>query len=39
LQQRIEDLEDLYELREAVERNDGKPGMSWKQVKAELELE
>ena len=39
LRERVEDLEDLYELREAVERNAGKPGIPWKQVKAELELD
>jgi len=39
LRERVEDLEDLYELREAVERNAGKPGIPWEQVKAELELD
>ena len=39
LQERIEDLEDLNELRAAVERNAGKPGIPWEQAKAELELE
>ena len=37
LQQRIEDMEDLIELRLAVERNAGKPGVPWEKVKAELE--
>lgn len=38
LQERIEDLEDLKELRAAVERNAGKPGIPWEQAKAELGL-
>jgi hypothetical protein len=39
LQERIEDMEDLIELRSAMERNAGKPGVPWKQVKAELDLD
>jgi hypothetical protein len=39
LQERVEDMEDLIELRLAVERNAGKPGVPWEQVKAELELD
>lgn len=39
LQERIEDMEDLIELRGAIERNAGKPGVSWQQVKAELDLD
>lgn len=39
LQERIEDMEDLIELRSAIERNAGKPGVPWKQVKAELDLD
>lgn len=39
LQERIEDMEDLLELRAAVTRNAGKPGVSWEQAKAELDLE
>ena len=39
LQERLEDLEDLMELRAAVERNAGKPGTPWEQVKTELELD
>jgi hypothetical protein len=39
LQERLEDMEDLMELRAAVERNAGKPGVPWEQVKTELELE
>ena len=38
LQERLEDMEDLMELRAAVERNAGKPGAPWEQVKAELDL-
>jgi hypothetical protein len=39
LQERLEDMEDLMELRSAVERNAGKPGVPWEQVKAELDLD
>lgn len=39
LQERLEDMEDLIELRAAVERNAGKPGAPWDQVKAELDLD
>ena len=39
LQERLEDLEDLMELRAAVEGNAGKPGVPWEQVKAELDLD
>ncbi len=39
LQERIEDMEDLIELRGAIERNAGKPGVPWEQVKAELGLD
>jgi hypothetical protein len=38
LQERLEDLEDLMELRAAVERNGGKPGTPWDEVKAEFDL-
>jgi hypothetical protein len=38
LQERIEDMEDLSELRSAIERNAGKPGVPWEQVKTELGL-
>jgi hypothetical protein len=34
-----ERMEDLIELRSAIERNAGKPGVSWEQVKAELDLD
>ena len=39
LQERIEDVEDLIELRSAIERSAGKPGVPWEQVKAELDLD
>ena len=38
LQERVEDMEDLIELRSAIERNAGKPGLPWEQVKKELDL-
>ena len=34
LRERLEDMEDLMELRAAVERNAGKSGLPWEQVKA-----
>ena len=39
LPERLEDIEDLLELRAAVEENAGKPGVPWEQVKAELDLD
>ena len=39
LQERVEDMDDLIELRSAIERNAGKPGVPWEQVKAELDLD
>jgi hypothetical protein len=39
LRERLEDVEDLIELRSAIERNAGRPGVSWEKVKAELELD
>jgi hypothetical protein len=39
LKERLEDMEDLMDLRAAVERNAGKPGTPWDQVKADLDLE
>lgn len=39
LQERLEDMEDLMELRAAVERNAGQPGTPWEEVKAELDLQ
>jgi hypothetical protein len=39
LQERIEDMEDLIELRSAIERNRGKPGVPWEQAKAELDID
>lgn len=38
LQERLEDMEDLMDLRSAVEENAGKPGVPWETVKAELDL-
>lgn len=38
LQERLEDMEDLIELRSAIERNAGKPGVPWEKVKAEPDL-
>jgi hypothetical protein len=38
IQERVEDMEDLLELRAAVGRNAGKRGLPWKQVKSELGL-
>lgn len=39
LQERLEDMEDLMELRAAVAENNGKPGVPWAQVKTELDLD
>jgi len=39
LRERIEDMEDLMELRAAVERNAGTPGIPWEQAKVELGIE
>jgi hypothetical protein len=39
LQERIEDMEDLIELRGAIKRNAGKPGVPWEHVKKELDLD
>ena len=38
LQERVEDLEDLRDLEEAIAENAGKPLIPWEQVKKELEL-
>ena len=38
LRRRVEDLEDLRDLNAAIERNSGKPGMRWSQVRKELGL-
>ncbi len=38
LRRRVEDLEDLRDLNAAIERNSGKPGIPWNQVKKELGL-
>ena len=39
LQERMEDMEDLMELRAAVERIAGKPGVPWAKAKADLDFE
>lgn len=39
LKERLEDMEDLLELRAAVDRNAGKAGVSWEKAKAELGLD
>jgi hypothetical protein len=39
LQERIEDMEDLLELRSAIERNAGKSGAPWERVKSKLDLD
>jgi hypothetical protein len=39
LQRRVETLEDLLDLRAAVDRNAGKPGVPWDAAKAHLDLE
>jgi hypothetical protein len=39
LQERIEDMEDLIDLRSAIERIAGKPGVPWKRVNTELDLD
>ena len=39
LRQRLEDIEDLIELRSAIERNAGRPGVPWEKMKAELDLD
>lgn len=39
LKTRVEDLEDLRDLNEAIGRNAGKPGTPWSDVKRELGLE
>ena len=38
LRKRVEDLEDLRDLNAAIDRNNGKPGVPWGQVKKELGL-
>jgi len=39
LQERLEDMEDLMELRSTVQRNAGKPDTPWEEVKKELDLD
>lgn len=38
LRSRVEDIEDLRELNDAIVRNAGKPGIPWDQAKGELGL-
>ncbi len=38
LRARVEDLEDLRDLNDAITRNAGKPGVPWDKVKKELGL-
>jgi hypothetical protein len=39
LRERLEDMEGLIELRAAIERNAGKPGTAWEEVKTDLRLD
>jgi hypothetical protein len=39
LRARVEDLEDLRDLNNAIARNKGKPGIPWGQVKKELGID
>jgi hypothetical protein len=39
LQERVEDLEDLRDLEQAIAENAGKPLLPWEEVKAELDHE
>jgi hypothetical protein len=39
MQERLEDLEDLRDLEEAIADNGDKPLMHWEDVKTELELD
>jgi hypothetical protein len=39
LRRRVEDLEDLRDLNAAIERNAGKPGIPWNEVKKKLGLQ
>ena len=38
LRERMEDMEDLLELRAAAERNSGKPGTPWEKARGRLGL-
>ncbi len=38
LRSRVEDLEDLRDLNTAIDRNAGKPGIPWAQVRKEIGL-
>jgi hypothetical protein len=39
LRERLEDMEDLMDVRAAIKRNGKKPGTSWEKVKKELGLD
>jgi len=39
LEHRIEDLEDLRDLEQAIAENDGKPLIPWEQAKAQIDLD
>ena len=39
LRERIEELEDLFELDAAIDRNAGKPGIPWEHAKKQLEID
>jgi hypothetical protein len=39
LRERLEDMQDLMDLRAAVKRNGKKPGVPWEKVKKELGLD
>ena len=38
LRHRVEDLEDLHDLEDAIKENAGKPLIPWEQAKADLDL-
>jgi hypothetical protein len=39
LEERVEDLEDLRDLEQAIQENNGKPLIPWDRAKAELDLD
>ena len=39
LRERVDDLEDLRDLREAIAENAGKPLISWEEAKKDLDLD
>jgi hypothetical protein len=39
LRERLEDVEDLIDLRSAIERNPARPGVPWEKVKSEVDLD